>query len=91
MLLSALSLLSISGALWRIGIHDPTEMKKLMKVCNPSVFLDSLQIVAPGQARIADNRIANTVYKYGAPTDWATGACWEAVLVEISSVAPGQA
>ena len=30
--------------------------------------------VAPGQARTADIRIAHTVYKYGALTDWATGA-----------------
>ena len=52
---------------------------------------DSLQNVDPGQARTADIRITNTVCKYGALTDWATGACWEAVLVEISSVAPGQA
>ena len=66
-------------------------MKKLMKVCNPSVFLDSLQNVVPGQARTADIRITNTVYKYGAQTDWATEACWEAVLVDIPSVAPGQA
>ena len=53
-------------------------------------FLDSLQNVAAGQARTSDIRITNTVYKYGALTDWATGSCWEAVLV-ISSVAPGQA
>ena len=91
MQLSALILLSISGALWRIGIHDPTEMKKLMKVCNPSVFFDSVQNVAPGQARTADIRINNTVNKYGALTDWATGASWEAVPVGISSVAPVQA
>ena len=50
-----------------------------------------LQNIAPGQARTADIRIINTVYKYGALTDWATGACWEAVLVEISTVPPGQA
>ena len=75
MQLSALILLSLSGVLWRIGIHDPTKMKKLMNVCNPSVFMDSLQNVAPGQARTADIRITNTVYKYGALTDWATGAC----------------
>ena len=62
-----------------------------MNVCHPSIFLDSIQNVAPGQARTADIRITNTVFKYGALTDWATGSCWEAVLVEIPSVAPGQA
>ena len=62
-----------------------------MNVCHSGVFFDSLQNVAPGKARTADIRITNTVYKYGALTDWATGACWEAVPVEISSVAPGQA
>ena len=51
-------------------------------------FFDSLQNVAPGQARIADIHITNTVYKYGALTDWATGASWEAAPVGISSVAP---
>ena len=54
-------------------------------------FLDSVKTISPGQARTADIRITDTVYKYGAPTEWASGACWEAVLVEISSVAPGQA
>ena len=54
-------------------------------------FFESLQNVAPGQARTADIRKTNTVYKYGALTDWDTGACSEAVLVEIASVAPGQA
>ena len=62
-----------------------------MNVCHPSIFLDSIQNVAPGQARIANIHITNTVYKYGALTDWATGACWEAVLVEFSSVASGHA
>ena len=55
-----------------------------------SVFRDSLQNFAPGQARTADIRITNTVYNYGSLTDWATGAYWETVLVGISSVAPGQ-
>ena len=54
------------------------------------VFLTQSTIFAPGQARTADIRITNTVYKYGALTDWSTGACWETVLVGISSVAPGQ-
>ena len=81
MQLSALILLSIGGALWRIGIHDPNKMKKLMNVCHSGVFFDSLQNVAPGQARTADIRITNTVNKYGARTDWATEASWEAVPV----------
>ena len=34
----------------------------------------SKNIPAPGQARTADIRIAHPVYKYGALTDWATGA-----------------
>ena len=37
-----------------------------------SVFRDSLQTFAPGQARTADIRITNTVYYYGSLTDWAT-------------------
>ncbi len=32
------------------------------------------KIYAPGRARTADIRMAHTVYKYGALTDWATGA-----------------
>ena len=54
-----------------------------------SVFRDSLQTFAPGQARTADIRITNTVYYYGSLTDWATGAYWETLLVGNSSVAPG--
>ena len=61
-----------------------------MNVRHPSIFLDSLQNVAAGQARTSDIRITNTVYKYGALTDWATGSCWEAVPVGIP-VAPVQA
>ena len=61
-----------------------------MNVCHPSIFLDSLQNVAAGQARTADIRITNTVNKYGALTDWTSGAYWEAVPVGIP-VAPVQA
>ena len=61
-----------------------------MNVFHSSVFWDSPQNFAPEQARTADIRITNTVYKYDALTDWATGACWETVLVGNFSVAPGQ-
>ena len=73
--------LCLDFTVWRIGIHDPIKMKKLMNVCHSGVFFDSLQNVAPGQARTADIRITNTVNKYGARTDWATEASWEAVPV----------
>ena len=62
-----------------------------MNVCSSGVFFDSVQNVAPGPARTADIRMINTVNKYGAPTNWATGASWEAVLVGITPVAPIQA
>ena len=56
------------------------------------VFFSTVyEMLLPGRLWTADIRITNTVYKYGAQTDWATEACWEAVLVEIPSVAPGQA
>ena len=64
-------------------------MQELVNVCHSGVFFDSLQNVAPVKARTADIRITITVYKYGALTEWATGAYWETLLVGISSVAPG--